>query len=296
MTNSAPISDAATSDLSITILVDNKGPQDLAVEHGLSLWIEVDGVHILFDTGQGQALAPNARALGIDLGTTDALVLSHGHYDHTGAIPYLLTQAPDALVYFHPGALQPHYAVRDGAARAICMPRESHQALGALPVSRVHHVTEPFMLTAHVGLSGPVPRETEYEDVGGPFYLDAAGTRPDLMEDDLSLWIVTERGLVVCLGCAHAGVINILLHVLRVSGATRLRAVVGGFHLVNADADRLNRTAAALKSLAPDTVVPCHCTGDHAVALLGRTLKSSPHPGATGDTYRFRAGTRPRGQ
>lgn len=287
MSSPSPMSNAAISDLSITILVDNTGPQNLAVEHGLSLWIEVDGTHILFDTGQGHALAPNAHTLGIDLGTTDVLVLSHGHYDHTGAIPHLLAQAPDARAYFHPGVLQPHYAVRDGSARSIGMPRDSHQALDALPTSRVHHVTKPVMLTAHVGLSGPVPRETEYEDVGGPFYLDAAGTRPDLMEDDLSLCIATEHGLVVCLGCAHAGVVNILHHVLRVSGAARVRAVIGGFHLLNADADRLNRTAAALQSLAPDTIVPCHCTGDHAVGMLGRTLRSSLRPGAAGDTYRF---------
>lgn len=86
----------------VTILVDNQAGKGLIAEHGLSLWIETEDERILFDTGQGGVFANNAQMLGIDLGQTDMLVLSHGHYDHTGGIPQILQQARNINVYRHP--------------------------------------------------------------------------------------------------------------------------------------------------------------------------------------------------
>lgn len=96
----------------ITIPVDNQAGGDLIAEHGLSLWIETEGKHILFDTGQGTALENNARVFGIDLSKAEFLVLSHGHYDHTGGIAQVLQQAHNAGVYSHSGIVQPRYAIR----------------------------------------------------------------------------------------------------------------------------------------------------------------------------------------
>ena len=98
----------------ITILVDNRAGEGLLAEHGLSLWIEADGKRILFDTGQG-ALEFNARVLGVDLGETDALVLSHGHYDHTGGIPAVLRVARNVEIFSIPGSRVP--ATRSGTGR-----------------------------------------------------------------------------------------------------------------------------------------------------------------------------------
>jgi len=88
--------------LKITILVDNNAGNGLSCEHGLSLWVEAGERRILLDTGQGGALSPNAEKLGIDLSRTDCLVLSHGHYDHTGGISRLLRIAPETDVCCHP--------------------------------------------------------------------------------------------------------------------------------------------------------------------------------------------------
>jgi 7,8-dihydropterin-6-yl-methyl-4-(beta-D-ribofuranosyl)aminobenzene 5'-phosphate synthase len=198
------------SPIAITILVDNQAGPGLTTEHGFSLWIEADGRHILFDTGQGPALPVNARALGVDLRQTDMVVLSHGHYDHTGGIPHVLHVAPNAHVYCHPGVVQPRYSLRNGSPKPAHMPSESMAALDRLPEKNLHWTSEAVMLSENIGLTGPIPRQTTFEDTGGAFFLDPEARHADPIEDDLALWIKTDEGLVVCVGCCHAGIINTL--------------------------------------------------------------------------------------
>ncbi|MCC6490496.1 MAG: MBL fold metallo-hydrolase, partial [Candidatus Hydrogenedentes bacterium] len=110
--------------LRLTLLIDDVAAgQGLIAEHGLSFWAEYDGRNFLFDTGQGYALRHNARALGIDLQHTDAICLSHGHYDHTGAVEEVLGLSPGLRVYAHPDAFLEKYALtRAGTARFIGTP------------------------------------------------------------------------------------------------------------------------------------------------------------------------------
>ncbi len=271
----------------VTIVVDNRAGDGLAVEHGLSLWIEAGDRNILFDTGQGGALDGNARLLGINLAETGMLVLSHGHYDHTGGVAAILQQAHQVHLYCHAGVVQPRYALQDGTARPVQMPGHSRAAVNAMYGDRLHWIHDPVMLSDRVGLTGPIPRETDYEDRGGPFYSDPEGNRIDRIDDDLALWIRTDRGLVVCVGCAHAGVINTLRYVCRLAEEPVIRAVIGGFHLVNADHRRLSRTVDDLRLLDPEMIVPCHCTGEEAMALLGQELGQRVVPGAAGMVFRF---------
>jgi len=271
----------------ITILVDNHAGDELSAEHGLSLWIETEGRHILFDTGQGGVLESNVRALGVDLGETDILVLSHGHYDHTGGILKVLQRAPKADVYCHPGVLQPRYTIRDGTPKPIHMPQESVSAIEKMPAQRLHWANQALFLSERIGVTGPIPRETSFEDTGGPFYLDPEGRRADPIEDDLALWIRTDDGVIVCAGCSHAGLVNTLSHVRCLSHEQRVRAVIGGLHLVNASRERLDQTVAALRPIEPDMMVPCHCTGELATDVLRNALGKRVSPGAAGMTYQF---------
>jgi Metal-dependent hydrolases of the beta-lactamase superfamily II len=105
--------------------------------------------------------------------------------------------------------------------------------------------------------------------------------------DDMALWIRTEMGLVVVLGCGHAGVINTLAHSLHVSGAARIHAVLGGFHLREASDTRINHTMSALGKFAPDVIVPCHCTGNRPIEALKTTFGERVHLGSAGATYTF---------
>jgi len=254
----------------ITVLVENRtAAAGLRPEHGLSFWIECDGRRILFDTGAGGALGHNAAQLGVELSTADAIVLSHGHYDHTGGLAAALAAAPGAEVVAHPHALLTRYSLHPGKPpRPVGIPAESEAVFGALPVAQVTWSTGPLALSETVHVTGPIPRLTEYEDVGGPFFLDADGRVPDPLADDQALWIDTPQGLVVCLGCGHAGVVNTLDYVRELSGDDRLVAVLGGFHLLQAGAERLARTVEALQALQPRLLAPSHCTGEHAVERL----------------------------
>jgi 7,8-dihydropterin-6-yl-methyl-4-(beta-D-ribofuranosyl)aminobenzene 5'-phosphate synthase len=272
-------------EIGITIVVDNRAAPGLVAEHGFSAWIEVAGRRLLFDTGQG-ALAGNVERLGLDLATVDTLVLSHGHYDHTGGLPEVTARAPAVEIHAHPAVTGPRYAIREGVATPIAMSLASRAALEHHPAG-VRWTPRERSLLPGVGLTGPIPRLTDLEDPGGPFFVDAEGQHPDPIADDLALWMHTERGLVVVVGCSHAGLVNTLRHALAQSGASRLHAVLGGFHLGEASAARLDFTVAALQDLDPDLIVPCHCTGAVAVARLVQVLGDRVVPGAAGSGFRL---------
>lgn len=275
----------------VTILVDNEANEGLAAEHGFSAWIEAAGRRILFDTGQGPALAENAERLGIDVRRADDLVLSHGHYDHTGGVPWVLKRAPDVHVYCHPAAVSDRFAVRNGAPKPIGMAAATRAALGSVRPDRMRWTEFPLEIAPGVGVTGVISRLTDYEDTGGPFFFDAAGKHADPIEDDLALWIRTEKGLVVVVGCSHAGLVNTLETAVRLSGISHVHAVIGGFHLLEASWTRIARTVRALRAFSPDMIVPCHCTGDRALESLRVAFHERVVPGSVGAIHEFGSGT-----
>lgn len=273
--------------LKITILVDDKPPEGLAAEHGLAFWVEFGKAKLLFDTGQGSALEANARTLGIDVSTADMVALSHGHYDHTGGLPFALERAPGARLHGHPAVIKPRYSIRNGVAKGIGMPEPARKAVERMPGDRRAYEARPVLWAADVGLTGPISRRTSFETTGGPFFLDQQGSQPDAIEDDQALWVRTGGGIVVVTGCCHSGLINTLTCVRELAGDGPILAVIGGFHLLNADAERLDRTIEALRELRPGQLIPTHCTGDGAVAALGAAFGVSVAPGKAGDTFQW---------
>jgi 7,8-dihydropterin-6-yl-methyl-4-(beta-D-ribofuranosyl)aminobenzene 5'-phosphate synthase len=117
-------------------------------------------------------------------------------------------------------------------------------------------------------VTGTVPRNTDFEDTGGPFFLDAACTRPDPLVDDQAVFFESREGLVVLLGCAHSGVVNTLHYISELTGGKPIHAVLGGMHLVQASPQRLERTIESLRTWHTPLLAPGHCTGMAATAAL----------------------------
>lgn len=270
--------------VALQILVDNRASGALKAEHGFSVWITIHGWNVLFDTGQnGRTLLANAKALRVDLSTSDMLLLSHGHYDHTGGVKQVLARKPDLLVMLHDGADAVRFSIHEGAEpKDISMPPPVRTALAALPEQQVRRIREPQRILAAAGLSGAIPRTHPLEDTGGPFFLDTNKTVPDLIPDDLALWIKTDRGLLIITGCCHAGLINTVDHLQRVSGIKKIYGIIGGLHLHSASEQRLTETINALHGWKPELIVPCHCTGDAAIARMKAELGDCVVPGHAG--------------
>jgi 7,8-dihydropterin-6-yl-methyl-4-(beta-D-ribofuranosyl)aminobenzene 5'-phosphate synthase len=253
----------------ITVLVDNRSDDSrLYTEHGLSLWIEADGRRIIFDTGQSDILFRNAETLGIDLRKADTLVLSHGHYDHTGGVARLLEINPALQVYCHPGIFIPRYSRQaDGRITPIGLREQNAKAL-------LHHIdgitwtTQPVFLSKEIGITGPIPRRRDFEDTGGAFFLDPEAQKPDPIEDDCAMWFMTSEGVTVVTGCSHSGLVNTLEHIRSFTGERHVGTVIGGLHLLHASEERIEETCRYLQSAGIGRIVPCHCTGERTVEYL----------------------------
>ena len=252
--------------LRVTVLVDDNAAPPLVAEHGLSMFVEADGTRILFDAGQRVALLPNAAALGVDLRTVQHIVLSHGHYDHTGGLAAVLDLAPNATVWLHPDALHPKYSRQPAPPhRSIGMPGTAGH--GICSRANITWTDGPTALSDGIKVTGPIPRLNAFEHVDAHFFLDEACTKPDLLLDDQALFIDTPDGVVLLLGCAHSGVINTCEYVRALSGR-EVRAILGGMHLLHAQDEQLDATLHALQQLLPGTIAPCHCTGARAISAL----------------------------
>lgn len=275
------------SRLRITVVVDNMVRKaGLLAEHGLSYWIEADAHRILFDVGQGHVFRYNAERLDVAWPSADALVLSHGHFDHTTGVGRLLTEMDHARLFLHPGALDDRFSqCKTPPHRAIGMPEADRRAIRDRDPQTVVWTKRPTKLFPGVLLTGQVPRRNDFEDVGGRFYLDAACGRPDPIADDQSLLLDTPAGIFVVLGCCHAGIVNTLDYVAELTAGRPLRGVLGGTHLVGATPDRMEQTAAALARYNTPLIAPAHCTGARATAFLQTRLPETYVPVEVGKVF-----------
>ena len=300
----------------IVVLVDNRRKRsDLATRWGLSLYVEVDGERILFDCGPDPAaLRENAIRLGVDLSSVSAVVISHGHGDHTGAMTNVLkamavwppkSRAWDkgtpmdvmrryaagrrVPLVAHPAAFRELWGIDDDGTKhgpTLGPPRAEWEASGAEVV-----LSEgPYQLGPGCWTTGFVPRES-FERSGIPaklYYRDGDTFVRHLTEDDQAIVInVADKGLVVVSGCAHAGIVNTVRRAQAISGVAAVWAVIGGFHLARASAGDVQRTIDAIKACHPQLITPTHCTGFDAINRFSEQMPEAFVRGLVGTTYLF---------
>jgi len=244
---------------------------DFLGEWGLSVLVEADTTKILLDTGATISAVHNAESLGINLSMIDKIVLSHGHYDHTGGLREMLRRMKKEIeIIAHPDIWQAKFSRRVGKPdKYIGIPyqKEELESLGA-------HFTltkQPVEITQNIVTTGEISMVTEYETIdSGLFVKQDFRFEPDLVMDDQAMIIKTEKGLVIILGCAHRGMINTIYQAQKITGINAIQAVIGGSHLMGNAEDRLWQSIAELKELGVKTLGLCHCTDLPVISVLAQ--------------------------
>ena len=279
-------------DLKITTVIENMSDNEekLAYEHGFSVFVEVDGRKILFDTGQSGAFVKNAEKLGIALEEVDAVVLSHGHYDHTGGVPALLSVLEKKTsFYIGKEFFEPKYKLlEDGSYKYNGNPFKQELLEQNEDLVNLHLIeNEVTWLSENIVLLKGFKRVTEYEEINPKFFIKTEDSyEQDLFIDEIALGILTEQGLVLIVGCSHVGIVNILEQVKRTLNIP-VTAVLGGTHLVEADRERLAKTAEALRRHGVKNVAVSHCTGEEGMELLKKEFSQGFVLNNTGNIMKF---------
>ena len=267
-----PINLPVLPSVNVTVLVENMaGGGPVLGEWGLAYLIETGQHRILFDTGSGFTLPGNAKALDVDLAKIDAIVISHGHIDHTGGLVKELETCGPVDLFIHPSAFATRYYkeglrfIEGGASLSAADVRPRVRAL--------HETIKPAEIGGGLMVTGEVPRETDFEDTGlrGNVFMDPDGKTEDLVQDDQSIFFRVPEGVVVLLGCAHAGVVNTIQYVSKLTGEKRIYAVMGGTHLITASPGADEENGRGLP--------PVRTPEDHALSLHRRGCLRRGRPG-----------------
>jgi len=234
-------------------------------------------------------MAVMSGEIGGNTDNVEAIILSHGHFDHFGGLyGFLGTMKKDIPVIFHPGASTPRRLSRP-SQRPIDMPCFDEVTLesegGVLKKVREHST----IASDHILISGEVERFTDFEK-GAPgleAYINNKWV-PDPFFDDQSLTVhIKGKGLVIISGCAHAGIVNTIKHIQKVTDIYRVYGVVGGFHLTGANEINIDPTLREIKTINPDVIVPTHCTGWKAAHEFARVMPEQFILNSVGSTYIF---------
>ena len=271
--------------------------------HGLACAVTVwrgDTAHtLLFDTGPDDSvLGRNVERLGFDMGGIESIVLSHGHWDHSGAMLLALEMIQlsnggrPVPTYMHPGMYRSRaMKAADGSMRPFAdVPSQAQlEQAGALVVNAV----EPQLILDDLFyVSGEIPRVTAFETgMQGQHRrtLDGQGWEPDpLVIDERFIAVsVKGKGVVVLTACSHAGVVNVMTHARDCFPDTALVGVMGGFHLAGGNERIIPQTVDALRVFDLETIATAHCTGWRATAALATAFGEAVVPSAVGRLYRF---------
>lgn len=274
----------------LTILADNVvvGKNETLGEHGFSVYLETEKGSFLFDSGKGRTIVHNAIVCKRDLKSLKKIMISHGHADHTGGLPEVLRFHDRIDVLGHPDIFLDRFR-RDERGRetygGIPYQKGFLEKMGANFVFN----KGPVEIEQGLLLTGEVPRKNTFEvgDMGNRFGIRDGKVVPEHISDDQSLVIQTGRGILIVLGCAHSGTVNIINHAVQVTGINRIYAIVGGTHLDFSGEEQLEKTIQALGTFPIEHFIPSHCTGISVAVRLQREFKKIFQFSHVGKVFEF---------
>ena len=275
--------------MKITILCENLvGKLIGSGEHGFSAFIETEEGNFLFDTGSGPSIVANSFVFNKDLRSVKKIFLSHGHFDHSGGLPEVLKLRSKVDVHIHPHVFLDRIAVHKENG-------EEKKRFVGIPYKKVYleSLGANFILNSDfievekgIFLTGEVPRKTLFEKSDPRLFSEINGKiAPDIFLDDQSLILDTEKGLILILGCAHSGMINIIHHVIHKTGKEKFYAIMGGTHLDFLAPEQLEESIKALKQMEIEKIGVSHCTGMRAAFRLQQEFKDRFFYGCVGSVF-----------
>jgi 7,8-dihydropterin-6-yl-methyl-4-(beta-D-ribofuranosyl)aminobenzene 5'-phosphate synthase len=270
----------------ITVLCDNLVCRLAGSgEHGFSAFIEMDKGNYLFDTGIGHSILANSFVFGKDLRTVRKIFLSHGHYDHAGGLPEVLRLRGKVNVYAHPHVFLDRIAVlkekTKETKRFVGIPFKKGylESLGADFISN----TKFIEVEKGIFLTGEVPRKTPFEKPDPRLFTEVNGKiTQDILLDDQSLILDSKKGLILILGCAHSGMMNIIHHVINKTKEKKFYAILGGTHLDFLTPEQLEESIKSLKKIEVEKIGVSHCTGMRAAFRLHQEFRDRFFYGCVG--------------
>lgn len=257
-------------------------------EHGLSLYIEAQGRKLLFDTGASSLFLKNAQYLKVDLEEVEALIISHGHYDHTGGVPDFCRLNKIAPVYVHQGAFYETYGKKQGQMEQVTSGiRWSDQERSQID-PRIVRTKGAVWLSENIVISGTIPI-AKGEEPTETFYrkLRDGTYEPDPMDHEQFLAIREPEGLYVFSGCSHRGVIPAIRYARELFDGERIAVLVAGMHLYSAGAEMRKKVVNQILSEQMDLVMPVHCTGIDAICDLKAAMGEKCIAATAGSRYGY---------
>ena len=251
-TNSSSINLGSTN---LTILCDDILQPPLHSEHGFSLLVEKTGEPtVLFDTGTTDVFIKNASVLGKDLTKVEYIVISHGHYDHAGGLKYLTSLGKKIKVYLRKDSFLPKYS----GERFTGIDWEAIKDAFEFVIAK----DKLIKITNSIYAFGPAWMRNKFEEPDPNFQTMKNNKRVrDFFEEELNLVIDEGDGIVLITGCAHRGIINLVLDALELFDK-KIKLLIGGFHLYKSSEEKVDKVLSILKSLPIEQIIPLHCSGE----------------------------------
>lgn len=274
----------------LTTLIENNPDENnlLFSEHGLSLYIEIDQTSILFDTGKSGDFIENAEKLNVDLNNLNYVILSHGHFDHSGGFKKLVDKIGNSFkLIVGQGFFNNKYKFIEENTYKYLGNSFNEEFIKENNLQMKYIKEDIFYITENIMIFSNFKRDNDFEIMNRNFQVKQKENYVlDDFSDEIVLAVKVNKGLMIIVGCSHIGIVNIIETIMKRTGMP-IYGIVGGTHLIEADELRLNSTIKFLKENNIQVLGMSHCTGEHSIKEIKNQFKDKFLYNNTGNVIRI---------